>query len=98
MLKLKMEKFTFFDQNKSIILHNLVPKIKIRIIEFDSKNEHLRDELEFEIIIKEKLFYFVLDDVNFNIEDYKPEYIISILKRAGKWYKSRIILGQIDLK
>jgi len=95
-----MNKFEFTNKEKTEIRHNIVPDFLIEVIKLEKPNDYKFGELLFIddvfdeiIIIKGWHFVFKIKDVQFDIS-----HLRSILKRAGKWYKSQVILGFIDLK
>lgn len=91
-----MQKFSFDENNNSIIRHNLVPEMLIQII-YNREDPELNimgdcfELFEFrgnEIILK----WLVDEDELEEIEDYS--HIRSILRRAWGWYKSNWFIKQ----
>lgn len=98
-----MRKYEFLDEEKSIIRHNLVPEMLIKIIKLDAPNKYHSAKLGFDDIFDEILIrgwhfvFLILNDEDFeHLEDFTQ--VRSILKRAAKWYKSQVIAGFIPLK
>lgn len=98
-----MHKFTFYNEEKSIIRHNLVPEMLIEVIKLQRQNDYHREDLTFDYIFDEKIikgwhFVFrILNDEDFeDVEDFS--HLRSILKRATKWYKAKIAMGEIKLE
>ena len=99
----KMSKFTFFNEEKSIIRHNLVPVMLIEVIKLQRHNDYQSEDLTFDDIFNEKTikgwhFVFrILNDEDFeDVEDFS--HIRSILKRSAKWYQAKIAMGEIKLE
>ncbi|KPE51018.1 hypothetical protein [Chryseobacterium indologenes] len=97
-----MNKYEFFNEEKSIIRHNLVPEMLIEVIKLPRVNDYTSVGLGFDDIFDEKIikgwhFIFkVMNDEDFeDVEDFS--HIRSILKRAGKWYQAKIVVGEIKL-
>ena len=99
-----MNKYEFYNKEKSIIRHNLVPEMLIEIIKLPKPNDYRFGELLFmddifdEQIIKGSHFVFkIMNNEEFeDVEDFSL--IRSILKRAGKWYKAKAVIGEIKLE
>lgn len=97
-------KFTFTNQEKTEIRHNLVPEFLIEVIKLDAPSDYrfgdllYMDEIFDEILIRGHHFIFKLtDDEQFeDVQDFS--HLRSILKRAGKWYKSQVVAGFIPLE
>lgn len=98
-----MNKYQFENQEKSIIRHNLVPEMLIEVIRLERPDDYASAGLGFsdifdEIPIKGWHFVFrVMNDKDFeDVEDFS--HIRSIIKRAGKWYKAKVVIGEIRLE
>lgn len=90
-----MQKFTFLDETKRHIRHNLVPDMFIQIIINDDDDYEVWEDcfelFEFrgnKIIVK----WLADEDELEAIEDYS--HIRSILRRAWKWYKSQVTIEE----
>lgn len=98
-----MHKFTFLNEEKSIIRHNLVPEMLIEVIKLQRHNDYQSEDLTFDDIFDEKIikgwhFVFrIINDRDFeDVEDFS--HLQSILKRASKWYQAKIAMGEIKLE
>lgn len=98
-----MHKFTFYNEEKSIIRHNLVPEMLIEVIKLQRQNDYQSEDLTFDDIFDEKIikgwhFVFrIINDRDFeDLEDFS--HLRSILKRAAKWYQAKIAMGEIKLE
>ena len=99
-----MNKFEFYNKEKSIIRHNLVPEMLIEVIKLERPNDYENDDIDIwsdifdEKTIKGHHFVFkILDDLQFeDLEDYRQ--IRSILKRASKWYQAKLAMGFVSLE
>lgn len=95
-----MNKFELIDNDK--IRHNLSPKFIISVIELTSPNDYAGSSLNYndlfdEVFIKGRHFVFKMEDGEFVDEDDNISLYRSICKRAGKWYKARVIAGFVKL-
>ncbi|MCQ4139225.1 hypothetical protein [Chryseobacterium sp. EO14] len=99
-----MNKYQFENKEKSIIRHNLVPEMLIEVIrlerpnDYDSTDINICNDIFDELPIKGWHFVFrVINDEEFeDVEDFS--HIRSIIKRAGKWYKAKVVIGEIPLE
>ena len=95
-----MNKFEFYNKEKSIIKHNLVPEMLIEVIKLERPNDYESEDIDIfdEKTIKGHHFVFrILGALQFHdLEDYS--HIRSILKRSAKWYQAKVVLGEIKLK
>lgn len=99
-----MNKYEFYNEEKSIIRHNLAPDMLIEIIKLQRPNDYENSDIDIwsdifdEKTIKGHHFVFkVLDDLQFeDLEDFTQ--IRSILKRASKWYQAKVAMGFVSLE
>lgn len=95
-----MVKFEFINEEKSIIRHNLVPELLIEVIRLQGLENYRSingnpDTIFFEFQIKKFTFVLLLKDyVPYGNEE--SFHIASIVKRAAKWYKAKILSNEID--
>lgn len=95
-----MVKYEFINEEKSIIRHNLVPELLIQVIRIKDLEHYSSlnldpDAVFFEIQIKGWKHVFLLKYDSNLFESISQ--VASIVKRAGKWYKAKVINGEIDL-
>lgn len=103
-LKYTMKKFEFADESKALIIHNLDPKMLIRVLKLESPNNYQSQDLTFddifdEIFIRGWHFVFLLESSQIDLDEVEDfSHIRSILRRAGRWYKSQVVAGFIPLE
>ena len=98
-----MQKFSFDDQGKTIINHNLTPVMKIEVIRLKTPYDYQSEGLTLDDVFDERIikgwhhvFLVVESDIDFDdVEDFTS--IRAILKRCAKWYLSKILSGEIEL-
>lgn len=96
-----MEKFNLV--NECAISHNVEPEFLIEIIELDEPGNYASGNLMFEdvfdeVFIKGRHFVFKIEDSFLPFIDPDKMFLYrSICRRAGKWYKARVIAGFVKL-
>ena len=96
-----MKKFELLDEKT--IRHNLVPELFIEVIKLDRQNDYNGKGVSFDDIFNELLikgWHFIFRVKNAEDFEHLSEFshILSILKRAGKWYKAQITIGNVALE
>lgn len=99
----KTPKFSFWGPDKIYIAHNFEPEMHLEIIKLPKPYDYASVGVGLDDIFDEGMirgWHFVFKVVWIADEDEIEDYthIRSIIRRAGKWYSSRVISGEIPLE
>lgn len=86
------KRFTFYDETKSTIQHNITPYCLIKVFK-KSDSIVYEEDLSFEIIVKNELYVCVIDNSSLNGNEDVHSLSLAV-KKAAKWYKAMILSEQ----
>lgn len=98
-----MKKFEFSNADKTEIRHCIAPEFLIDVVRLDAPNDYSGAGLGFddifdEISIRGWHFCFVMQDGEEVFDDDEIMLCRSICRRAAKWYKAKVVMGEIPLE
>lgn len=95
-----MDKFEFYNEKEHVIQHNLNPRMRVKVLNFEHRNfqragvSTLYDTFEIVNIYGTPYIFLLVED-QFEDEEVEIDLIHSIIRRMGGWYKAKVISNKI---
>lgn len=86
------KRFTFYDDKKNSISHNITPVCLINVFK-KSEVKILDNDIVFEILIKDIPYTCIVEKSSLK-GDENTESLHLAVKKAAKWYKAMVLLEQ----